>query len=116
MKIITQRGTITIMNDVFSVIAGYAAINCFGVKGMAVRTVSDGLVHLLRRESMSKGVKINYYEDGIVVDLHIVIEHGINIPAVTHSIMERVRYEVQRLTSIKVKAVNVFIDSMMKTS
>lgn len=113
MKIQNERGTIIIMNDVFSVIAGYAAINCFGVKGMAVRTVSDGLVHLLRRESMSKGVKIHYFEDGIGIDLHIIVEHGVNIPAVTSSIMSEVRYTVQRLTSVKVKSVNVFVDSMM---
>ena len=116
MKIQNEHGTIVIMNDVFSVIAGCAATNCFGVRGMAVRTVSDGLVHMLRRESMTKGVKINYFDDGIGIDLHIIVEHGVNIPAVTSSIKSEVRYTVQRLTSIKVKAVNVFVDSMMTSS
>ena len=113
MKMQNSLGTIYIMNDVFTVLAGYAATNCFGVKGMAVRSVSDGLVHLLRRESMAKGVKIAYTEEGLVIELHIIVEHGVNIPAVTNSIMDEVRYTVQRLTSVKVKAVNVFVDSMM---
>ena len=53
MKIQTEQGFIDISSEVFTHIAGAAATNCYGVKGMAVRSATDGLLHLLRRESMS---------------------------------------------------------------
>lgn len=63
MKLQNDLGEIRISSDVFTVITGSAATNCYGVKGMAVRSTTDGLVHLLKRESMSKGVKVYYNED-----------------------------------------------------
>ncbi|MEG2038072.1 MAG: Asp23/Gls24 family envelope stress response protein, partial [Ruthenibacterium sp.] len=63
IKYQTQRGEVTVSSAVFSNMTGVAATNCFGVKGMAYRSMTDGLVHLLRREAMSKGVKITYNED-----------------------------------------------------
>ena len=64
-------------------ITGSAATNCYGVKGMAVRSKTDGLVHLLKRESMAKGVKVYYNEDGTVsIELHIIVENGVNLMAV----------------------------------
>ena len=115
MKIKNSMGTIHINNDVFAQLSGYAATNCFGVKGMATRTVGDGLVHLLRPESMSRGVKVMFSKEGLIIDLHIIIDHGVNIQALCASIKEGVIYTVQRLTSIKVKAVNVFVDSIRST-
>ena len=95
-------------------IAGYAATNCFGVKGMAVRSVTDGLVHLLRREAMSKGVRVDFREDGkLDIDLHIIVDHGVNLRAVADSIVSEVRYVVQKTTETEVNQVNVYIDSMV---
>ena len=79
MRFQTDKGVVTISSDVFTNIAGMAASNCFGVKGMAVRSVTDGLVHLLRREAMGKGVLVTYNEDeSVTIDLHVVMDHGIN--------------------------------------
>lgn len=73
MKLQTEKGEITISSDVFTNITGAAATNCYGVKGMAMRSKTDGLVHLLRRESMGKGVKVTYNEDSSVsIELHIM--------------------------------------------
>ncbi len=110
----TELGSIAVSNSVYTKIAGNAATNCFGVKGMAIRSVSDGLVHLLRRESMAKGVLVTPNEDGTIsIDLHIMIDQGVNIPALGQSIVSEVRYMVSRQTDTEVKAVNVIIDSMM---
>ena len=65
MKIQTEQGRIRIASEVFSNITGAVATSCYGVKGMAFRSKTDGLVHLLRRESMSKGVKLVYHEDDL---------------------------------------------------
>ena len=94
-------------------ITGSAATNCYGVKGMAVRSKTDGLVHLLKRESMAKGVKVYYNEDGTVsIELHIIVENGVNLMAVCRSIMSEVRYVVSKTTGVEVRSVDVFVDSM----
>lgn len=63
MTIKADLGFINIAPEVLADIAGYAAMSCFGVKGMTIRSVSDGIAHLLRRENMSRGVRITEAED-----------------------------------------------------
>ena len=114
IKVQTGRGEVTISNAVFTAITGAAATNCFGVKGMAYRSMTDGLVRLLRREAMSKGVKVTYNDDNTVsIELHIVVENGVNIATVCRSIMSEVRYIVSRTTGAEVRNVDVCIDSMV---
>ena len=113
-KFHSEQGEISVSSAVFSNITGMAATNCFGVKGMAYRSMTDGLVHLLRREAMSKGVNVIYNEDeSISIELHIIVENGVNIPAVCRSIMNEVRYVVNKNTGAEVRAVDVFVDSMI---
>ena len=114
LKFQSEQGEISVSSAVFSNITGMAATNCFGVKGMAYRSMTDGLVHLLRREAMSKGVNVIYNEDeSISIELHIIVENGVNIPAVCRSIMNEVRYVVNKNTGAEVRAVDVFVDSMI---
>ena len=114
LKFHSEQGEISVSSAVFSNITGMAATNCFGVKGMAYRSLTDGLVHLLRREAMSKGVNVIYNEDeSISIELHIIVENGVNIPAVCRSIMNEVRYVVNKNTGAEVRAVDVFVDSMI---
>ena len=98
MKLQTEKGEITISSDVFTNITGAA----------------DGVVHLLRRESMGKGVKVTYNEDSSVsIELHIMVDNGVNLMAVSRSIMSEVRYIVSRTTGAEVRSVDVCIDSMV---
>ena len=113
IKVPTEYGEITISDAVFTTITGAAATNCFGVKGMAYRSMTDGLVHLLRREAMSKGVRIIPHEEGdISIELHIIVENGVNLMAVCRSIMGEVKYVVTKNTGVEVREVNVFVDSI----
>ena len=113
IKINSEHGDITISNAVFTTITGAAATNCFGVKGMAYRSMTDGLVHLLRREAMSKGVNITYHDDNSTsIELHIIVENGVNIATVCRSIMGEVKYVVNKNTGVEVRSVNVCVDSI----
>ena len=113
MKIQMEKGSLIISNDVFTQIAGAVAMSCFGVKGMAVRSKTDGLVHLLRRESMSKGVKVTANEDGsVTIDLHIIVDSGVNIAAISSSITKDVAYKVTEVTGVSVASVEIYIDSI----
>ena len=109
-----ENGSVQVSTNVYVDIAGTAASNCFGVKGMAARSVKDGVYHLLRVESMGKGVRVEFNDDGTVsIDLHIMVDHGVNLNAVGASIISEVRYVVTKCTGTEVRDVNVYIDSMM---
>ena len=109
-----EKGSVNVSTNVYTDIVGTAATNCFGVKGMAARSLKDGVYHLLRKESVGKGVYVHFHEDdSISIDLHIVVDNNVNLNAVGASIIEQVGYEVTKCTGTKVRAVNVFIDSMM---
>ena len=114
MKMQNEKGRIRMTNEVFTNITGAVATSCYGVKGMAFRSKTDGLVHLLRKESMSKGVKITHNEDGSVsIELHIIVDNGVNLMAVSRSIQSEVKYNVNRLTNVEVRSVDVCVDSMV---
>ena len=109
-----ENGSVCVSTSVYTDIAGTAASNCFGVKGMAARSVTDGVYHLLRKESMSKGVRVHFHEDDTIsIDLHIMVDNGVNLSAVGASIISEVRYVVTKCTGTEVRAVNVYVDSMM---
>jgi len=114
VKLQNESGYISISGEVFTYLTGDAATNCFGVKGMTVRSVTDGLVHLLRRESMGKGVHVTYNnDDTISIELHIAVDQGVNIPVVCESIKDEVRYKVTTGTGVDVKRIDIYVDSMI---
>ena len=109
-----ENGSVNVSTSVYTEIVGTAATNCFGVKGMAARSLTDGVYHLLRKESASKGVRVEFHEDGTIsIDLHIIVVGGVNLSAVGASIISEVRYVVTKFTGTEVRAVNVYVDSMM---
>ena len=109
-----ENGSVNVSTSVYTDIIGTAVINCFGVKGMAARSLSDGLYHLLRRESVGKGVHVQFNEDDTIsIDLHIIVDNNVNLNAVGASIISEVRYVVTNCTGTEVRAVNVYIDSMV---
>ena len=109
-----ENGSVNVSTSVYTDIVGTAVINCFGVKGMAARSLSDGLYHLLRRESVGKGVHVQFNEDDTIsIDLHIIVDNNVNLNAVGASIISEVRYVVTNCTDTEVRAVNVYIDSMV---
>ena len=109
----TDNGFVAVSANVYTDIAGTAAINCMSVKGMVARSVSDGVYHLLRKESMGKGVKVYFNPDNTIsIDLHVMVGDGVNLSAVGKAIIDEVRYMVSSTTGTEVKNVNVFIDSI----
>ncbi len=109
-----EKGSVNVSTSVYTDIVGEAVTSCFGVKGMAARSVKDGVYHLLRKESMAKGVLVQFHEDNTIsIDLHIMVDNGVNLGAVGASIISEVRYVVTKHTGTEVRAVNVYIDSIV---
>ena len=111
-KLENQHGTISIENEVIARIAGLTAIDCYGIVGMAAKNVKDGFVQLLKRESLTKGIRINVNEDKISIDLHIIVEYGTNITAIAENIISTVKYKVETVCGIEVEQVNVFVEGV----
>lgn len=108
-----ENGSVNISTNVFVDIAGTAATNCMGVKGMVARSITDGVYHLLRKESMGKGVRVEIHEDdSLTIDLHIMVGDGVNLPVIGKEIIDEVRYMVNQCTGAQVQSVNVYVDSL----
>ena len=109
----TDMGTIGIENEVIARIAGTAAMECYGVVGMAARNIRDGLVGLLKRESLSKGVRIQIHDEGdITINLHIIVEYGTNVVAIAQTLMDNIRYKIEESVGLHVREVNIFIEGV----
>jgi len=112
-KIKTNLGMISIENDVIARIAGLVAMECYGVVGMAAKSIRDGLVHLLKIESLTKGVRLQTTEDGdLIINLHIIVEYGTNLVAIADSLKDNVRYRVEDCVGMPVREVNIFIEGV----
>lgn len=111
-KLENQYGTISIENEVIARIAGLTAVDCYGIVGMAAKNMKDGLVQLLKRESLTKGIRINVNEEQISIDLHIIVEYGTNITAIAENIISTVKYKVETVCGIAVERVNVFVEGV----
>lgn len=112
LKTNSELGEVSIANSVIADIAGAVATKCYGVVGMASRNKKDGIVNLLKPDSMSKGINISIEEDGVVVEIHLIAEYGININTVCKSIVNRVRYTIESAVGIKVNKVNVRVEGV----
>ncbi|MDR0999674.1 MAG: Asp23/Gls24 family envelope stress response protein [Clostridiales bacterium] len=112
LSIKNEHGVITIENEVVARIAGLAAMDCYGIVGMAAKNIKDGLVQLLKMESLSKGVALKINDDSIVIGLHIIVEYGTNIAAIADSIVSTVKYRVEENIGMPVAEVNVFVEGV----
>ncbi len=106
-KTMTQYGEINIADDVLASLAGLAAMECYGIVGMASKNAKDGIVELLKRENLSRGVKVSSGSEEIVIDLYVIVEFGTRISVVADNIISKVKYTLESLTGLKVKKVNI---------
>ena len=111
-KFATDLGLVTVDDDVLVRVAGYAALDCYGIVGMASKRSTDGIVQLMGRENIGRGVKIRTSGDQVDIDLFIIVEYGISISAVAASIIETVKYKVERFAGVPVGRVNVCVEDI----
>lgn len=111
-KITNEYGTILIDNEVIARTAGLAAMDCYGIVGMAAKNVKDGLVQLLKRESLTKGINMVINDDRLSFDLHIIVEYGTNISAIADSLISTVKYNVEENIGLTVDAVNIIVEGV----
>ena len=108
----TDLGTVTVSEEILLKIAGYSALECYGIVGMASKRTTDGLVQLMGKENLGRGVKVRAAGESVDVDLFIIVEYGISISAVADIIIDTVKYKIENLTGVKVGKVNVTVEDI----
>lgn len=108
----TSLGNVMIENEVIAKYAGSAAVECFGVVGMAAVNVKDGFAKLLRRESLSRGVNVSVCDNKITVDFHIIVSYGVSISAVADNLVSNVRYKIEEFSGLPVEKINIYVEGV----
>jgi uncharacterized alkaline shock family protein YloU len=108
----THLGKITIDKEVISRYAGSVAVECFGIIGMAGVNVKDGLVRLLKMDSITRGIVVRVENNKLVLDFHVIVAYGVSILAVSDNLISNVKYKVEEFTGIDVARVNVYVEGV----
>ncbi|UFU00988.1 Asp23/Gls24 family envelope stress response protein [Radiobacillus kanasensis] len=109
----TNDGQITITNEVISTIAGGAAIECYGIVGMATKNqLRDGIAEILRKENFSKGVVVRQDGDRLHIDMYIIVSYGTKISEVAHNVQSQVKYTLDKTLGLSISSVNIFIQGV----
>ena len=108
----SELGAIHIAGDAIAQIVGHTTAECYGVVGMAAK----GLKRLLTRDRLTQGIDVSGTPQGLRIDLHVVVEHGLNLAEVAATVRSRVAYEIERLTGLQVAAVEVHIEDVRRSA
>ena len=113
-KIETNLGVISIDEEVIARVAGCAALDCYGIVGMAAKNMKDGFFQLLKVESLTKGIKVYVDEEEytISLDFHIIVEYGTNISAIADNIINTVKFQLEDCFEVKTDKINVFVEGV----
>lgn len=111
-RINNKFGEIQINPDVIAKYAGLTAIECFGIVGMAAVSMKDGLVKLLKKESLTHGISVEIEDNHIVLDFHVIVAYGVSISAVADNLIENVKYKVEAFTGMEVDKINIYVEGV----
>ena len=106
-------GRIVIDLDVIATYAGSVAVECFGIVGMAAVSMKDGLVKILRRDSLKHGIIVKVTEDNrICLDFHVIVAYGVNISTISDNLINNVKYKVEEFTGMEIQKINIFVEGV----
>ena len=98
--------------DVIALYAGSVAVECFGIVGMAAVNMKDGLVKLLKKESLTHGINVSISENKISLDFHVIVSYGVSISAVTDNLINNVKYKVEEFTGMEIEKINILVEGV----
>lgn len=108
-----ENGKVHYSEDVIAKIVGLSTMECYGVVGMVSKSAAEGLWELIRIENFSKGVKLTVTEDDkLNIELFIMVEYGMKISVIANNIIQKVRYNVENYTGLKVSSISVNVQAV----
>ncbi|KAB7663914.1 Asp23/Gls24 family envelope stress response protein [Bacillus sp. B1-b2] len=113
----TNFGQIDITTDVIATIAGGAAVDCYGIVGMASKhQIKDGLTDILRKENFTRGVMVRKVEEEVHIDMYIIVSYGTKISEVAHNVQSKVKYTLNKTVGLAVDSVNIYVQGVRVTN
>ncbi|MCJ8006224.1 Asp23/Gls24 family envelope stress response protein [Lederbergia wuyishanensis] len=113
----TKFGQIDISNEVIATIAGGAAVDCYGIVGMASKNqIRDGLTDILRKENFTRGIIIRQEDQALHIDMYIIVSYGTKISEVAHNVQSKVKYTLEQTIGISADTVNIFVQGVRVTN
>ena len=108
-----ELGKVSISSEVVAQYAGSTAVECFGIVGMAAVSMKDGLVKLLKGDSLTRGIKVEIDNDNkIELDFHVIVSYGVSISTVADNLIENVKYKVSEFTGLEIKKINIYVEGL----
>ena len=107
-----ELGSIVIDTYVIATYAGSVAVECFGIIGMAAVNMKDGLVKLLKRENLGRGISIRVEDNKISLDFHVIVAYGVSISAVADNLIDNVKYKLEEFTGMEVERINIYVEGV----
>ncbi|MBR6329610.1 MAG: Asp23/Gls24 family envelope stress response protein [Lachnospiraceae bacterium] len=111
-RMTTKLGDIVIDPEVIAQYAGFEAMECFGIVGMAAVSMKDGLVRLLKKESVTKGINVTVADNRLFLDFHVIVAYGVSVITVADNLRHNVKYKVEEYTGLTVERINVFVEGV----
>ena len=111
-RIDNKMGSIQIDPEVIAMYAGTTAVECFGIVGMAAVSMKDGLVRLLKRESLTHGINVTIKDNALSIDFHVIEAYGVSISTVADNLIESVKYKVEEFTGMNVEKINIYVEGV----
>ena len=108
----THMGNIVIDNEVIAQYAGSVAMECFGIVGMAGINVKDGLVKLLKMDSMTRGINVSINNNKLTLNFHVIVSYGVSILAVSDNLISNVKYKVEHFTGLEIDKINIYVEGV----
>ena len=108
-------GDITVTRELVETLAGLAALDCYGLVGMVPQNIQSGLSNILGLDSIRKGVEVSSSEDGLIIDVYVIIAYGIKITEVAHNVMQKVTWVLENNAELPVAHVNVNVKGVKVT-
>lgn len=108
----TGLGKIVIDTDVIATYAGSVAVECFGIVGMAAVSMKDGLVKLLKKDSLKHGINVAISDNKIELDFHVLVAYGVSISAVSDNLISNVKYKVEAFTGMEIEKINILVEGV----
>lgn len=109
----SQLGSISIDSEVIAKYAGSTAVECFGIVGMAAVSMKDGLVKLLKGDSLTRGINVVVDDENkLEIDFHVIVAYGVSISTVADNLIENVKYKVQEFTGLEIKKIDIYVEGV----
>ncbi len=104
-----ELGSLMVADEVIAIVAGNTCVECYGIVAMGTKRAADGIIEMFKRDNITRGVKVAVSEGSVTISVSVVLEYGVSMPAVSKTVIENIKYNVETMTGVTVSKINVIV-------